>query len=479
MKSLVLAIAVIFCSARLPAQSLPGEERIDAYLQSIRHDVPALRQFFHLMPKGADLHHHFHGSVYAETLVEQALLHDFWLHRTSLDLRAPGFRPVRKERRQWAKFSELRAEGLLDAYSVRLLQRWSNFNYEPAKAELSPHDHFFATFPAFDPVIDSCLGAGLAELKRRAITESVSYIETMFMPVRHGISPESRWDELLRTHAGDSASLFPLLSVLLVEISSHPSYQPSVEAHNAMVRRLHQAEAIDDERFAMRYQNYVLRVKPPAQVFADLALGFASAQAEPLIVGVNIVAPEDNPTAMQDYALHMRFFQFLRQRFPGVQCALHAGELTLGLVKPEDLTWHIDAAVRIAGADRIGHGVGIPYESPELLRHLAANSIPIEINLSSNAFILGIRPQDHPVSMFRRAGVPFVLSTDDAGVLRGNLTEEYVLLYQHHAPGYAEIKQLAFNAIRFSFAEAELRGRLEERLREDFENFERKIQAGW
>lgn len=471
---LVCIISTVFLSVQLTAQPTPAEQRIDAYLKSIRHDVPALRQFFYRMPKGGDLHHHFHGSVYGETMVEQAVKHDFWLHRATLDVQAPGFRPARKARGQWAKFSTLQAEGLLDAYRAKLLQRWSNLYYEPGKAERSSHDHFFSTFPAFDPVMDSCFAIGLAELKRRAIAERVSYIETMFIPVQHSIAPGLRWDELLRRNAGDSAALFPLLSTLFDEIKSELAYRQSVETHNALVRRLHETEEIDDARFTMRYQNYVLRVKPPRLVFADLVMSFASAQAEPLIVGINIVAPEDHATAMQDYALHMRFFQFLRQQFPGVKCALHAGELTLGLVKPEDLSWHIDAAVRIAGANRIGHGVGIPYESPALLEYLAENDIPVEINLSSNAFILGIQPQDHPISLYRRAGVPLVISTDDAGVLRHNLSEEYVLLYQHQPFSYAEIKQLAFNAIRYSFLPVPaVRERLLDQLRMDFLNFER------
>jgi adenosine deaminase len=38
-------------------------------------------------------------------------------------------------------------------------------------------------------------------------------------------------------------------------------------------------------------------------------------------------------------------------------------ELTLGLVQPEDLTSHINDAVYTAGANRIGHGVDMAYES--------------------------------------------------------------------------------------------------------------------
>ncbi len=460
----------------LSAQPADREPAVEAYLQSIRHDLPALRQFFYLMPKGGDLHHHFSGSVYPETYLEKAIALDFWVHRHTLELQHPGFSPKGKLRRDWVRFSDLMSEGMLEEYSGKLLQRWSTLYYEPARAVRSPHDHFFSTFPAFDAVADSSLAAGLTELKQRARSEQVSYIETMFMQVPHPIRPEARWNTILRQNAGDSAALFQQLSILLSEISSRREFLKSVDAHNARVRRLHETLEIDDEHFVMRYQNYVLRIKPPAQVFTDMALSFASAQAERLIVGVNIVAPEDHAVSMQDYALHMLFFRFLRQRYPTVKCALHAGELTLGLVKPEDLTWHIAQAVFVAGANRIGHGVDIPYEKPGLLAYMAEKGIPVEINLSSNAFILGIKPQEHPISLYRRAGVPLVLSTDDAGVLRGNLTEEYVLLYRHQPVSYRELKQLAYNAIRYSFIEEQqIKERLLEMLRIQFAAFEASI----
>ena len=45
-----------------------------------------------------------------------------------------------------------------------------------------------------------------------------------------------------------------------------------------------------------------------------------------------------------------------------VPVALHAGELWIGLVPPDDLTFHIREAVEVAGARRIGHGVALAYE---------------------------------------------------------------------------------------------------------------------
>jgi hypothetical protein len=59
---------------------------------------------------------------------------------------------------------------------------------------------------------------------------------------------------------------------------------------------------------------------------------------------------------------------------------MHAGELTLGLVQPEDLTSHINDCL-YGWANRIGHGVDMAYESKsyELLLH-EKNKVAIEIN---------------------------------------------------------------------------------------------------
>ena len=82
--------------------------------------------------------------------------------------------------------------------------------------------------------------------------------------------------------------------------------------------------------------------------------------------------------------------------------------------------------------------------------------VVVEINLSSNAFILGVKNEAHPVQVYRQQGVPFVISTDDAGVSRNNLSGEYVLYASRYKPSYDALKETVFNSIRYSFlSEAE------------------------
>ena len=183
----------------------------------------------------------------------------------------------------------------------------------------------------------------------------------------------------------------------------------------------------------MRYLYQVLRNMPPAAVFAQIVLGFEVAAADlasphPHYVGLNLVQPEDAEYSMADYTLHMQMIAALRQFYPHVPVTLHAGELAPGLVPPEGLRFHIRQAIEIAGAQRIGHGVDVMYEDQpyELLKTMAERHILVEINLTSNDVILGIKGKDHPLPLYRKYGVPVALSTDDEGVSRIDLTHEYV-----------------------------------------------------
>ena len=60
-----------------------------------------------------------------------------------------------------------------------------------------------------------------------------------------------------------------------------------------------------------------------------------------------------------------------------------------------------------------------------LLKEMRDRHIAVEINLTSNDVILGVRGDEHPLPIYRKFGVPVSLSTDDEGVSRSRLTEEF------------------------------------------------------
>jgi adenosine deaminase/adenosine deaminase CECR1 len=423
----------------------------NTYFEKIRDNEAALTAFFSQMPKGGDLHHHYSGSIYAEPLLAHAIAENFYLNTVTMD--------VLKEKPSsgnWEQFSTLKNNGTLDVYKQKIMQKWSVKDYNHVDY---PSDKlFFESFMKFEPAIKGNFGQGLLELKNRAITENVSYIETQLSTIPCSMNTDDLtfFNNRLRqlAKAKDEKGITQSLDSVYNALQQKNAKSYASDFNTNFVAKMHNELKIDDERFKMRYQNFVLRFMEPVDLFKNLVIAFISADSSPLMAGVNIVSPEDGETSMKDYWMHMVMFKYCHSRFPNVKYTLHAGELTLGLVQPEDLTWHINAAVHIAGANRIGHGVDMAYEqnSYDLLQYMAKKDIPIEINLVSNEFILKVKENRHPLTLYKEFGVPIVISTDDAGILRTNMTEQYVLLAKRYKNiTYTDIKQFVYNSINYSF----------------------------
>jgi adenosine deaminase/adenosine deaminase CECR1 len=406
------------------------------------------------MPKGGDIHHHYSGTIYVETYLDWVSQKGWLIDPCSLEIVIPtknskdslcGIEPM--------TIKELMSDNLLYR---KLLTLWSDKDFKNHSHDQPPPDvNFFNTFGYFGAISDEYTNIGLQLVKKRAVNENVAYIESMLHRVgikgSDYISAKVRDEYNKRLRSADTqGKVNKVLNEIVTVFTNNPNFEAAVEGFIKKVERDH--EKIDDDNFIMRYQTYAVRVFNPVQVFADLFSGYIASVKSPLIVGVNIVAPENNAVALSDYTLHMRMYNYLKKKYPAVNRALHAGELTLGMVRPRDLLFHIREAREIAGAQRIGHGVDISYEtSPiKLLEDLKENSV-IEINLTSNSFILGVEKNRHPYLIYSKYNVPLVIATDDSGVSRNNLTNEFLLLSTRYKPSYEKLKQYIYNSIQYSF----------------------------
>ncbi len=86
-----------------------------------------------------------------------------------------------------------------------------------------------------------------------------------------------------------------------------------------------------------------------------------------------------------------------------------------------------------------------------LLKEMAQKHVMVEINLSSNEGILGIKGGEHPFPLYRAAHVPVALSTDDEGVSRIEITHEYVRAALDYHLSYLDLKQLARTGMEHNF----------------------------
>lgn len=434
------------------------DQRINRYFNSIRHSEAELTAFFQGLPKGGDLHNHYSGSIYAETYWQYLEQQDVWLDTVSLQYEYDSIKQqdIRRDYSRYRRLSDLRRRKRLSELRQKMFTEWSIKDYHPA---YRPSDqHFFDSFRKF-PATGSWheIRQGLGELKARAASENIQYLELMLRNVPFSETLNNADSLAVQLYLHDYRDTIRLRRVADAVYQAYESLplNAAVDRFCQELDSIH-TRYVGDSTVTIRYQTYVNRGNAPLIFFRDLLLAFRAADRSPWVVGVNILSPEHSDISMRDYKLHMYLFRYVHRLYPQVQYAMHAGELTLGLVKPEDLTTHIHDAVFVAGAHRIGHGVDLAHEAQlsSLLDTMARRPVPIEINLWSNEFILKVKDGQHPITLYHQHGVPIVIATDDPGVLRSNLTHQFVLLAKRYPQiNYADIRRYIRNSIQYSFLE--------------------------
>jgi len=440
---LIFSLSIFFLSDLAAAQT--AEQKTARYFDSIRKQPSLLLAFLHDMPKGGDLHNHLDGAIYAEDLIDFAASDNFCVDRTTSRLLGPPCDPCD---RYTAKPSVRCAYGDHILYN-QIIDAWSMRNWKPG--DESGHDHFFAAFDKFGLASHDHVAEGVATVINRAAREHVQYIE--FMDTADGtaaaeLGTKLGWDD-------DFGKMRDkLLAGGLKEITAATSKTLAEDDARARTElKCGTPEAEPGCSVTVRYLYQVLRGLPPEAVFAEILLGFELASSDPRFVGLNLVMPEDWYVPIHDFNEHMAMLDYLHPRYPKVHISLHAGELAAGLVKPEDLTFHIRASVERGHAERIGHGVSVMLEKDPLglMKEMAERNILVEINLTSNDLILEVSGDDHPLPIYMKYGVPVALSTDDEGVSRSDMTHEYLRAAADFNLSYTELKRMTRQSLEHSF----------------------------
>jgi len=411
-------------------------------------DRAMLRQILQAMPKGGDLHNHLSGSIYAESYLRYAAADGICVDSVKLYITpcaADGSSSIVKASTLFAPYSSLYGT-MLDALSMR--------QFRPTLE--SGHDHFFNTFGKFSAVSKTHVPEMLTEDVWRLASENVDYVETIFAP------DFGRARELMKYEKPDASP-----AEMYKAMMASGEVQPIITAARAVID---QAEAAMRSNLhcgtpaaqpgcdsTVRYLYELHRGVPLDQLFAEMVVGYELATADSRVVGLNPVMPEDSYVSMHDFDAQMKMFAFFHQQYPKIHLTTHAGELVLGIVEPEGLRNHIRDSVMIASAERIGHGVDLTYEDDAagLLKTMASRHVAVEVCLTSNDVILGVSGKAHPLRYYLAAGVPVALATDDPGVSRDDMTNQYMRAVQDQGLDYATLKRLARNSLEYSFAEGE------------------------
>lgn len=420
----------------------PIYANVDSYFHNINKDPHALYSFFKIMPKGGELHYHLAGGAYPETMLELAANSNYCLDKNTFAVSKDSFHCEGVNIKEVFNNSGL--------YS-NIIKDWSMKDFIPGQE--SGHDHFFNGFIKYMPIVIDYRPQLLADIIQRAAQQKEQYLEIMTIPDNaHSLS----YGDLIK----DIPSYDKKRQILLANKDFQSNIKNTVLESDRILTKASQElgcktkPTSDSCHVKIKFIYYVLREQPLDNVFAQALNAFeAVAQSKGNLIGVNLVQPEDGIVSLRDYHKHMLIFEYLHQIYPNVPITLHAGELSPQAVTPDNLSNHIRDAVLTGHARRIGHGVDIGYENnaEDTLKHMASNHIPVEINLISNLKILNISGRNHPLNYYLSHKVPVVLSTDDEGVLRTDLTRQYVEAAMEHGLNYQQLKQINRNTLTYSF----------------------------
>ncbi len=464
--ALVVATATVFSASAeqntestiVPAGNL---KFVKAAFEEAKKNKPRLREFLTGFPKGGDIHNHMVGAIYAESYIA-------WAAEDGLCISVPDFALVPPKKNEACDISAVAAtrsgemrEKLINSLSMR--------NFQPSSG-WSGHDQFFSTFNKmyyanFYQYDKGPLRTGdmLAELAERAASQYLGYLELLhtmelgsilsMVPPNLG-EKEKTIEGLYKVlMAGPFGKALPQL------VSNARGHLDRASNRKNQLLQCQENNSSCDVKILFLHQ--VIREFSLPQVFAQLILGAELSKTDHRMVGLNMVAPEDGVLAMADYDKHMQMIGFLwkKEKEAGgeLNITLHAGELVLGLVPPEALKSHIRSAIEVAHAKRIGHAIAIAHEDNvgQLLQIMADNEIMVEINLSSNDDILGVVGKDHPYALYKASGVPMALSSDDEGVSRIDITNEYMRAVMEQGASYEDLLSLSRNSLIYSFISGE------------------------
>jgi hypothetical protein len=418
---------------------------IEQRFAALRKSPLELYAFLLAMPKGGDLHNHVVGAVYAENLIGAAALQHLCVDPGTLSFQKPeGPAGTCKVEAALAEANNDLFNSLVNSLSMRAFVPGSE----------SAHDHFFAAFNKFNADKAPEPASFVVEVVRRAAEQNESYLELMAL---NGNLASVLGDKV--GFNGDFADTAGKLRAAGIAdtVTDQKAKVDAIEQSRLKLLNCSENPQSEACKVTVRYVYQVLREFPNASVFAQTLCGFMLAAEDPRVVAINFVQPEDGINSMKNYHLDMQMIDYIRQLYPKVHITLHAGELALGLVPPEGLRFHIREAIELGHAERIGHGVDVMYESNALglLDMMKKRNVDVEVNLSSNDEILGVKGENHPFPVYRKFGIPVTLSTDDEGVGRTHLTEEYQRAVLTYGLSYADVKQIVRNSLQYSFLSGE------------------------
>ncbi|MGQ0670351.1 MAG: adenosine deaminase [Actinomycetota bacterium] len=145
----------------------------------------------------------------------------------------------------------------------------------------------------------------------------------------------------------------------------------------------------------------------------------------------------------------------------GLRRTMHAGE-----DGPAD---NIRIAIHGCGCERIDHGFRL-LDDPELTDQIVERQIPITVCPTSNVVIANVVPNvaAHPFDRERERGVLVTLNSDDPGMMRFDVADEYVAVAEAFDYQLEDMEGISLAGIDSCWAPADEKKMLQERFQREF-----------
>jgi adenosine deaminase len=151
---------------------------------------------------------------------------------------------------------------------------------------------------------------------------------------------------------------------------------------------------------------------------------------------------------------------FRKARKAGLGITIHAGE-----VGPAS---NIRDAIRLLGADRIGHGIRV-IEDPEVVKLAKEAGTVFEVCPTSNICTGAAKSlKEHPIAEMAGAELAVTLSSDDPVIFGTTLTDEYLLVGNALGLEKADFLELNLTALQGAFRPTDERAELAAMFEDEF-----------
>jgi adenosine deaminase len=183
----------------------------------------------------------------------------------------------------------------------------------------------------------------------------------------------------------------------------------------------------------------VLDVDKPALAGPAMEMiEFAGQQDRELLVGVG------GDSVERDIDHRVFVEPFRRAADLGLRRTFHAGE--------DGPAENISIAVHEMGCERIDHGFAL-LDDMELTAWIVDRQIPLTVCPTSNVMIANIVPDvaSHPLAEQRRLGVLATVNSDDPGMMRFDIADEYVAVADAFDWSLEEMEQISLDGIEASW----------------------------